>query len=532
MQFKPTNNTLALIRFAFFLFIICFITISAATKVDASQLKAINLDFKIPTSGTQRPNVPYVMFNVDYGEIGQANIAVIYIKSEDSRYSYYDIAGSYSHYELIDGKYSRSVIPISDVPNNTVFNEIRVAIVPTAEYNSGYFEPQSYMESLPESFFTEGQNKLTIDLTINKTESTQTKTFKRMGWYGQFLLPGMPANSMIAIKQVGDVISGRNAVTDSMGVYEFEDTPIHGIGWLLGLGDIFTTPAVSTHEVWSYIADAGIPSGGVTPYTFSYTKYPVGYDMHYDSTMQTVVFTNELSAGDTIFKTTNDSAFEYTAVNRTAKGGSIKYSVPSGNGVATVNSTTGLVTIVGIGTVRITATAAAVSGYNATSISYDLTVTAHSILHELSFSDSELQSGAKTIEYLQVADFNGEAVSSTAGSTPIVYSSSNENIALVDSNGKVTIKGYGSVIITASIAETQTPSITYLQNSIEYTLIVRTGDVNGDNEVNNTDMLVITQSDNYNKNVEDSSIGESGDLNHDGIINFLDLSMIRNYLAK
>ncbi len=526
------KHKLLSVRFLIVIFLLSVISITTAVDTSASSLKAVNIEFKIPLSGAERPSVPYVMFNVDNGEIGQANIAIISIESKDGQYSYYDIAGSYSHYELIEGKYSRSVVPVSDVADNTVFNEIKIAIVPTSEYNSGYFEPQSYMDSLAESYFVEGQNKLTIDLTIEKTESSSTKTFKRMGWYGQFLLPGMPANSMISIKQVTDVISGRNAVTDGMGVYEFEDTPIHGIGWLLGLGDLFSTPEVSTHEIWSYIAKPDTPSNGITPYIFSYTKYPVDYDMHYDSTVQTLVFNNELSNNDTVIKTIGDSAFSYTAVNRTSNGGTIKYSVPSGNGVAAVNSSTGLVTITGVGTVTVTATASSVYGYGTTTISYNLQVMKKSVPHEINFENSTLSIEGKTVKYLEVDEFTEAAQSGTAGLTPIVYSSSNEDVAVVDSKGRVVINGYGVAVITAFVAESVGSDIIYLPSSISYTLTVQVGDVNGDNKVDNSDMLIMTDPDNYNKAVDESSAGGICDVNGDGVINFLDLAMAKNYLSR
>ncbi|GHV13446.1 hypothetical protein AGMMS49938_08030 [Fibrobacterales bacterium] len=79
-------------------------------------------------------------------------------------------------------------------------------------------------------------------------------------------------------------------------------------------------------------------------------------------------------AGSVVNKHYGDAAFTKTATNSTLDGGTITYS-SNNTAVATVNATSGLVSIVGAGSATITATAAEVpSQYSATHASYTLTV--------------------------------------------------------------------------------------------------------------------------------------------------------------
>jgi len=81
-------------------------------------------------------------------------------------------------------------------------------------------------------------------------------------------------------------------------------------------------------------------------------------------------------ASNSVFKKTTDSAFTNTLTKITD--GTVSLS-SSNTSVATVNSSSGLVTIKGAGSATITANAAAGTNYNAGSASYSLTVSARSI---------------------------------------------------------------------------------------------------------------------------------------------------------
>ena len=65
--------------------------------------------------------------------------------------------------------------------------------------------------------------------------------------------------------------------------------------------------------------------------------------------------------------------------------------------------------------------------------------------------------------------FTNKATNSSPGGEAITYASSNENVATVDSTGKVTIAGAGETIITATAAEVPTQ---FAETTVSYTLTV------------------------------------------------------------
>lgn len=84
-------------------------------------------------------------------------------------------------------------------------------------------------------------------------------------------------------------------------------------------------------------------------------------------------------------KTYGDPAFTIAAVNNTQNGGAITYSSSDEN-IATVNASTGEVTIKTQGSVEVTATAAAVTGYAQTAAKYTLNIAKK----ELTITDAEV----------------------------------------------------------------------------------------------------------------------------------------------
>jgi uncharacterized protein YjdB len=155
-------------------------------------------------------------------------------------------------------------------------------------------------------------------------------------------------------------------------------------------------------------------------------------------------------------KLTTDEAFTNLLTNNNSL--TVSYS-SSATSVATVNSSTGEVTIKGAGSTIITATFAGDEDYEAGNASYTLTVS--KATPTLSFvSDNVIGREGKA--------FAGNALTNPANLT-ISYSSSDEEVATIDSEtGAVSIIEHGTTTITASFAGNET----YTSGSASYTLKV------------------------------------------------------------
>ena len=117
----------------------------------------------------------------------------------------------------------------------------------------------------------------------------------------------------------------------------------------------------------------------------------------------------------------------------------------SNTSVATVNSTTGEVDILGVGSTTITASYAETSLYLANTASYTLNVTAKAL--------AGLAYETEAVEKL-TTDAAFTNTLTNPNSLTVSYTSSNTSVATVDENGEVTIVGVGSTTITAASAET------------------------------------------------------------------------------
>ena len=137
----------------------------------------------------------------------------------------------------------------------------------------------------------------------------------------------------------------------------------------------------------------------------------------------------------------------FTNLATTTGDGEITYSSDNTN-VATVDASTGLVTIVGAGSATITATAAETANYAASSESYILTVTTKQ-LQTITFENASVQKVFGDAPFTNLA--------TTTGDGAITYRSSKTSVATIDSNtGLITIVGVGRTTITATAAETET----------------------------------------------------------------------------
>ena len=138
----------------------------------------------------------------------------------------------------------------------------------------------------------------------------------------------------------------------------------------------------------------------------------------------------------------------------------VKYSSSNAN-VATVNETTGAVTLVGAGETTITASFAGDAYYEAAEASYTLTIS--KVTATLKFS-------AETATAIMGAEFAAPTLTVTPeGLQDVKYSSSNTNVATVnETTGVVTLVGAGEAVIKASFAGTTV----YEAAEASYTLTV------------------------------------------------------------
>ncbi|MCQ2313240.1 MAG: Ig-like domain-containing protein [Paludibacteraceae bacterium] len=152
-------------------------------------------------------------------------------------------------------------------------------------------------------------------------------------------------------------------------------------------------------------------------------------------------------------------------INNTEGDGTIVYSVPEGNGVATIDPESGEVTAEGNGITTVTATwtpADAEDGEVVTT-TYEVEVFYSKLDAELAFDPEEITVGVDAIT------FSAPTLSNPHGLT-VTYSSDNEDIATVDENsGEVTLQGVaGDVTISATSEETDT----YQEGNASYTIHV------------------------------------------------------------
>lgn len=164
-------------------------------------------------------------------------------------------------------------------------------------------------------------------------------------------------------------------------------------------------------------------------------------------------------ASNSLTKSYGSSSFTNSLTKVTD--GTVSYS-SSNTSVATVDSSTGLVSLKGVGSCTITAKALAGSNYNAALVSYTLTVTKASAVFSF-----ESTSVSKTYGD---ASFVNPLTTNTTGT--ITYSSSNTSVATINSStGRVTIQGAGSCTITATAAS----NTNYASGSKSYSLTVNRG---------------------------------------------------------
>jgi len=194
----------------------------------------------------------------------------------------------------------------------------------------------------------------------------------------------------------------------------------------------------------------------------------------------TIVFAD----GSAVAKLTTDANF----INAVSGVGTGTITYTSGTpATATINATTGEVTIVGVGTTVITAVKASTSTHLTVTNTYTLTVTAPLIPSTIVFADAAPVKGIDIVSYKNAV--------SGVGTGAITYTSSTPSTATVNATtGVITMVGVGTTEITAVKAATATH--TAVTNSYTLTVFIPVTVTLNKNTtsmlIGNTDLLIAT----------------------------------------
>ena len=157
--------------------------------------------------------------------------------------------------------------------------------------------------------------------------------------------------------------------------------------------------------------------------------------------------------------------YEGQTATTTPSGLTLEYT-SSNTSVATVNESTGAVTLVSPGSTTIKATFAGDANYNAAEASYTLTVSkADAVDVELSFASDKV-----------TATYGDDTVSAPSLNNPkqlpLTWSSSNVNVATIGNDNMIQIVGAGQTVISAAF----TGDDTYQAKTVSFTLSVNKAD--------------------------------------------------------
>lgn len=283
----------------------------------------------------------------------------------------------------------------------------------------------------------------TVEATDNYTEASAQYSLT----VNAKKAPELKFESASATITLGDTFEGYTATgaTDGAITYTSTNTDVAEVEATTGK---VTVKAVGTTTIIAQSAATVEFNGGMASYTLNVVPVEVVKDpanLTFPQASYTATlgedFQSPVASGDT------DGAITYSSSNVE---------------VATVDSATGTITLVGVGVTMITATSLETEGYLAGQATYILTVSPKvKEAANLSFEEATYNA------YLDEEFESPVATGDTDGK--ITYTSSNSAVATVDAEtGKVTLVGEGVTIITATSAETDD----YLAGSASYVLIV------------------------------------------------------------
>ena len=190
-----------------------------------------------------------------------------------------------------------------------------------------------------------------------------------------------------------------------------------------------------------------------------------GNDSYSAATISYTLTVNKAAATVTFASKTANAKMGETYAGQTAttspEGLVLKYS-STNTAVATVNESTGAVSLVGAGSTTIKASFDGNTNYNAAEDSYTLTVSkADAVEVELSFASDKV-----------TATYGDGTVSAPSLNNPqqlsLTWSSSNVNVATIGNNNKIQIVGAGQTVISAAFAGDDT----YQAKTVSFTLTV------------------------------------------------------------
>lgn len=150
----------------------------------------------------------------------------------------------------------------------------------------------------------------------------------------------------------------------------------------------------------------------------------------------------------------------YTQTVSNTGTGSVTYSINADNTCGATIDATGTVTFTKAGTVTVTATAADDNTYAYSTATASYTLTVNPIAAAISFAASVVNKTNTDKAFTNTLTNTGDG--------KVTYTSSDTSVAEVDADGKVTIMGTGTAIITATVADGD--CYTYPTKSVTYTL--------------------------------------------------------------
>lgn len=209
---------------------------------------------------------------------------------------------------------------------------------------------------------------------------------------------------------------------------------------------------------------------GTDSYTYTKTGVTLAKGTYYQSPLK-MTFTKR--SGEISFSKSADSqTWSATAADNTYQlaatvtgDGTVTYSVNDDNTCgATIDAATGVVTFLTAGTVTVSATVADSETYTYATNTASYTLTVNKAAGSISYTTTSVEKKYGDTAFTNELTIEGDGT--------VSYESSDTKVAEVDpSTGEVTIKGTGSVTITATVADGT--NYTYSPNHAEYTLTVK-----------------------------------------------------------
>lgn len=301
--------------------------------------------------------------------------------------------------------------------------------------------------------------------TDGKTYSTTVPTGTDVGEYTVYYRVTGDANH-------NDVAAASVKATIANSQSTVETAPVANTLTYTGQAQALITAGTATHGEMQYSTDGQTYSTTIPTATNAGT-YDVWYQVkgstgYNDVAAQKLTVTIQKANATVTFSATTASAkmgvtFTAPTATTTPAGLALTYA-SSDASVATVDASTGAVTLVAAGETTVTASFAGNDNLNAASASYVLTVAKKDRVEaELSFSANSCSFNYGDMPLIPTLN--------NPQNLPVTWSSSNTSVATVAADGTVTIGKPGETTITASFAGNDD----YLPKSVSYTLGFKEG---------------------------------------------------------